>query len=175
VVIFSTRNLAFLDDKALDIANVAASLLDDTDFLEERLRTEFENKIDNTVERYRKLGFLYLEEKPRSLVIDRLKEAIKCYIQGFYQSCAIMCRAVLETAIKQKIKDEYGTVGDVSLGILLDKAKSYKVITEEDFKLGWQVKEIGDNTVHKSRRCSPEKSYEALIKTKNLLNRLYKK
>lgn len=156
------------------ITKVAASLLDNTDMLENHLRNEFEDKINNMVRRYKELGLFFVKRKPRSLVINRLKEALECYINGYFQGCAILCRSTLETAIKQKLKEKLGKEPDKTLGKLLADAKIFGIISEGDLNLANTVKTIGDDTVHNSNRCSSTEAFESLTKTKFFLNRLYR-
>lgn len=155
------------------ITKIAASLIDNTDVLENQLRNEFEDKIDNMVKRYKELGVFFVKRKPRGLVISRLKEALECYVDGYFQGCAILCRSAVETAIKQKFKEKLGKEPNKTLGKLLADAKKFKIVPEEDIDLADKVKTIGDNSVHDSYRCSSTEAFEALTKTKVLLNRLY--
>ena len=156
------------------ITKVAAAILDNTDILKDRLRAEFEDEIDNLVKRYKELNVFFVKQKPRKLVINRLKEALECYVHGYFQGCAILCRSALETAIKEKMKEKLGKETDKTLGKLLVDAKKLGIISEEDDGLANSVKTIGDDTVHDSNRCSSVEAYESLTKTKFLLNRLYR-
>ncbi len=172
---YKTRPYIGMDKLEGIIVSTAASLLHDSHILEERLRTQFKKNLDGIVKRYKKLPMFFVEEKPSKSVLNRLREAINCYTQGYYQSCAIMCRAVLETAIRGKIKNKTGTVRDVTLGKLLGDAKRFGFMTEEDYKMGLEVKDIGDAAVHDAKRCSTEEAYKSLEKTKVLLNKLFTK
>lgn len=157
------------------ITKIAASILDNPDILESQLRTEFDAKIDDMLKRYRELSFFFVKEKPRKLVINRLKEALECYVYGFFQGCAILCRSTLETALREKIKEKLGQAPSKrkTLGPLLDDAIKFGIISIKDYKLTNKVKSIGDESVHDSRRCSSSEAFESLTKTKLLLNILY--
>ena len=155
------------------ITKVAAAMLDNTDILEDRLRAEFEDKIDILVKRYKELNVFFVKQKPRKLVINRLKEALECYVHGYFQGCAILCRSALETAIKEKMKEKLGKEPDKTLGKLLVDAKKLGIISKDDDLFADRVKAIGDDTVHDSSRCSSAEAHESLTKTKFLLNRLY--
>jgi hypothetical protein len=155
--------------------NLAASFSGDTDILKMRLRAEFEHRLEHVLKRYSKLGFLYLEERPSKLVVARLKEAIKCYIQGYFQSCAIMSRAVLETVIKEGLESKGVKMHRATLGELLEPARRLKILTDEEIRLAKDVKDIGDTAAHDSQRCTSHKAFEALNNTKVLLNKLFKK
>ena len=157
------------------ITKIAASILDNPDVLESHLRTEFDAKIDDMLKRYRELSFFFVKEKPRKLVINRLKEALECYVYGFFQGCAILCRSSLETALREKIKEKLHRAPSKrkTLGPLLDDAMKFGIISIKDDKLANKVKSIGDESVHDSRRCSSSEAFESLTKTKLLLNILY--
>lgn len=155
------------------IAKVAAAMLNNTDIIEDRLRGEFEDEIDSLIKRYGELNMFFVKQKPRKLVINRLKEALECYVHGFFQGCAILCRSTLETAIKEKMKEKLGKEPDKTLGKLLVEAKKLGIISKDDDLFTDRVKAIGDDTVHDSSRCSSAEAYESLAKTKFLLNRLY--
>ncbi len=157
------------------ISKVAAAMLDNSDILEDRLRTEFEGEIDKMVKRYKELNVFFVKQKPRNLVLNRLREALECYVHGYFQGCAILCRSTLETALREKIKEKLGQEPTKSktLGPLLENALKLGIISRNDDELADKVKTIGDETAHDSRRCSPSDAFQSLNNTKLLLNILY--
>jgi len=157
------------------IAKVAAAILDNTDLLEEHLRTEFDDRIDDMVKRYRELSLFFVKGKPRQLVINRLREATECYVYGLFQGCAILCRSTLETALREKYEQKLGCRPDdrKTLGPLLDDAIKCGIISEINSDLAYKIKSIGDEAAHDLRRCSSSEAFESLDKTKLLLNILY--
>ena len=157
------------------ITKVAAAMLDDTDILEDRLRADFETDIFNLVLRYKELNVFFVKQKPRKLVINRLKEALECYVHGFFQGCAILCRSTLETALREKTKEKLGREPRKRkpLGPLLDDAMKLGIISTNDERLANKVKSVGNDSVHDSKRCSSSEAFESLTNTKVLLNILY--
>jgi len=157
------------------ITKVAAAMLDNTDILEENLRNDFEAEIDNMVKRYKELNVFFVRQKPRNLVINRLKEALQCYVHGYSQGCAILCRSTLETALREKIKEKLGREPNKwkTLGPLLEDAMKLGIISSNHDKLTSKVKSTGDESIHNSRRCSSSEAFESLTNTKLLLNILY--
>lgn len=157
------------------ISKVAAAMLDNSDILEDRLNTEFESETDKMVKRYKELNVFFLKQKPRNLVVNRLREALECYVHGYFQGCAILCRSTLETALREKIKEKLGQEPRESktLGPLLGDAMKFGIISRNDHDLAAKVKTIGDETAHDSRRCSPSEAFQSLNNTKLLLNILY--
>jgi hypothetical protein len=158
------------------ISKVAAAMLENADILEDRIRTEFEDEIANMMKRYKELNVFFVKQKPRNLVINRLKEALECYVHGYFQGCAILCRATLETALREKMKAKIGREPNKSktLGPLLEDAMKLGIISRDD-KLANKVKSIGNESAHDSKRCSPSEAFESLTNTKLLLNILYQK
>ena len=87
----------------------------------------FESKINDMVERYKNLNIFFLKDKPQELVLNRLKEAFECYVHGYFQGCAVLCRAVLETAIKEKLRPKVEKIPKIPMGPLLKKALELKI------------------------------------------------
>lgn len=157
------------------ILKVAASVLRDPDVLESRLRSDFDGRIDDMVKRYRDLSLFFVNEKPRQLVINRLREALECYVYGFFQGCALLCRSTLETALKEKIEEKLGQRSSQrkTLGPLLDDAMRFGIISKSDHEVASKIKSIGDESAYDLRRVSSSEAFESLTKTKLLLNILY--
>jgi hypothetical protein len=158
------------------ITKMAASVLDNPYVLETRLRTEFDSKVGDMLKRYRELSLFFVKKKPCRLVVNRLKEALECYVYGFFQGCAILCRSTLETALREKIKEKLGKEPNKrkSLGPIIDDAMKLGILSRKDEELANNVKSIGDDSVHDSRRCSSSEAFESLTKTKLLLNIFYR-
>lgn len=155
------------------IIRVAGELLHDTDTLENRLRKEFENNINDFVQRYKDLNIFFLNAKPRKLVLNRLKEAFECYVHGYFQGCAVLCRTVLETAIKEKLRPKVEKIPKIPMGPLLKMALKLNIVSKDEYEKGLKVKTVGDNSIHSSTRCSAKEAFESLCNTKFLLSEIY--
>jgi hypothetical protein len=95
---------------------------------------------------------------PSSEEADRyLDEATRCYFFGLFTACAVMCRSVLEEAIKQKlpasfarqVRSRYRNVA--TLGNLLHEVNNNMLLTgiDGDFPaLANQVNDAGKKAVH---------------------------
>ncbi len=86
-----------------------------------------------------------------------LDEATRCYFFGLFTACAVMCRSVLEEAIKQKLPA--GLAGQVrtryrnaaTLGNLLHEVNNNLLLTGIDGEfpaLANQVNDVGKKAVH---------------------------
>jgi hypothetical protein len=97
-------------------------------------------------------------EAPSSEEADRyLDEATRCYFYGLFTACAVMCRSVLEEAIKQKlpaaltrqIRTRYRNTA--TLGNLLHEVNNNLLMTgfDADFpRVANLVNDIGRKAVH---------------------------
>ncbi len=95
---------------------------------------------------------------PSSEEADRyLDEATRCYFLGLFTACAVMCRSVLEEAIKQKLPASLARLvgsryrNTATLGNLLHEVNNNLVLTgiDADFpRIANQVNDAGKKAVH---------------------------
>lgn len=107
---------------------------------------------------------------PSSDEADRyLDEATRCYFFGLYTACAVMCRSVLEEAIRQKLPPELARLirsryrDAATFGNLLHEVNNNLQLTgmDPDFpRVANRVNDTGKKAVHKglvsedeARRC----------------------
>ena len=86
-----------------------------------------------------------------------LDEATRCYFFGLFTSCAVLCRSVLEEAIKQKLPASLARQSrtryrkTATLGTLLHEVSNNLPMTgfDPDFpRVANQVNEVGGKAVH---------------------------
>jgi len=180
--LFEKAENALLDHKLHPVINpgqealivkLAGELLNDSDVLENRLKSKFAIKINDMVERYKNLDLFFLKDKPRQLVLNRLEEASECYVQGYFQACAVLCRAVLETAVKEKLLTKVDKIPKKTFGPLLKISLKLKILSNDEYEKCIKVKTAGDNSVHSFSRCSAKEAFESLCNTKSLLSEIY--
>jgi hypothetical protein len=95
---------------------------------------------------------------PSSEEADRyLDEATRCYFFGLFTACAVMCRSVLEEAVKQKLPDTLTRLvrtryrNAATLGNLLHEVNNNLQLTgfDSDFpRVANQVNDVGRKAVH---------------------------
>ena len=104
----------------------------------------------------------YLREcvvsSPSSEEADRyLDEATRCYFYGLHTACAVMCRSVIEEAIKQKLPPELASLvarryrNTPTLGNLLHEVNNNLILTgiaPEFLKPANKVNDVGRKAVH---------------------------
>jgi hypothetical protein len=96
---------------------------------------------------------------PSSEEADRyLDEATRCYFFGLFTACAVMCRSVLEEAVRQKLPEPLARLivtryrNTATLGNLLHEVNNNLQLTGIDAgfpRLANQVNDIGRKAVHR--------------------------
>ncbi|MGD0733827.1 MAG: DUF4145 domain-containing protein [Terracidiphilus sp.] len=96
---------------------------------------------------------------PSSEEADRyLDEATRCYFFGLFTACAVMCRSVLEEAVRQKLPESLARMvltryrNTATLGNLLHEVNNNLKLTgiDPEFpRLANQVNDIGKRAVHR--------------------------
>jgi len=111
-----------------------------------------------------------------------LDEATRCYFFGLFTACAVMCRSVLEEAIKQKLPEALTRQvrtryrNTATLGNLLHEVNNNLLLTgiDGDFpRLANTVNDVGKKAVHlgllsedEAREClqNARKALELLLR-----------
>jgi len=122
--------------------------------------------------------------EPTSEEADRyLDEATRCYFLGLFTACAVMCRSVLEEAIKQKLPDgltrQVGTRyrNAATLGNLLHEVNNNLQMTgfDPEFpRVANLVNDTGKKAVHQGL-LSEDKARECLQGAREALQLLLRK
>jgi hypothetical protein len=132
----------------------SASVLSDPQVkvLEQRYAAEMLGKLEKVIARAYRLQKLDLERIPRRDVRTYFEEAHRCYLYGFNVACAVMCRAILESALKETI-DPQGDLrpkerGESHILKMINKAKIYGRLSDPLPEWAAEVKDAGDSAVH---------------------------
>jgi hypothetical protein len=72
------------------------------DALDQHYAEEMLGKLEKVVSRASRLQGLELKTIPRPGVEVHYTEVHRCYLYGFRVACAVLCRAMLESALKEK-------------------------------------------------------------------------
>lgn len=120
--------------------------------LEQRYLAEMLGKLDKVIARANRLQKLDLERIPRRNVRTYFEEAHRCYLYEFNVACAVMCRAILESALKETI-DPRGELrpkerGESHILKMINKAKIYGRLSDPLAEWAAEVKDAGDSAVH---------------------------
>ena len=112
-----------------------------------------------------------------------LDEATRCYFLGLFTACAVMCRSVLEEAVKQKLPDGLARQvrtryrNTATLGNLLHEVNNNLQLTgiDADFpRVANQVNDTGRKAVHQGL-LSEDEARECLQNARRALELLLRK
>lgn len=133
--------------------------------IEQHFAHEFVTKLPKIVERAASLDEIGDEEIAKSLVPSRVKEyfaeAHRCYLYGFPVACAVLCRAILESALEEVI-DPDGRIGQLLrdeakkpgkekqsyIGWLIEEAAKKHILIDDRPKCAIEVRDAGNDAIH---------------------------
>lgn len=132
-----------------------------SELLEQYYAEEMIAKLPEMVSRATSLQKLDLEQIPKIDLREYFEEAHKCYLQGFTIACAVMCRAILESALEERLDPEkqlppwkpssqVRAWGRAKSDILrqLDQAQAMGILDGSRVEAGEAVKDAGDAALH---------------------------
>jgi Domain of unknown function (DUF4145) len=90
---------------------------------------------------------------PNAKVQQYFDQAHRCYLYGLAAACAVLCRAILEAALIEKVDPRYtllpvkGTKGSHISG-MIERATDKKFFDQERAQCARQVIDAGNNAIH---------------------------
>ncbi len=129
-------------------------------------------RIPEELARFNRLKDLQAEVQPERRVNEYLSEAVDCYLLGLFCAAAVLCRSVLEFALKEAYQKKGLPVERSDLADLIDKGPATRILADDLVGVARVVKDVGNDAVHK-RRCAASAALDVLHKTGLLLQRLY--
>ena len=132
--------------------------------LADHLHVEMFTQLPDVLRRARTVRPLVLSQAVSGGLDHRYKEAVRSYLSGHAIACCVLCRAVVEAALKE-------TFGDKRLSDLIER--SSKVLPGHVVESCRQVKSLGDKAVHKENVLSLDEAYQALTATRQVLNSVF--
>jgi hypothetical protein len=134
------------------------------DALDAAFTEEVLSKVPKIVARASVLDELELDDKrqiPREDVKKYFEEAHRCYLYGFPTACAVLCRAILESALKeiidpyQRIKGalreeakKSGKPQPSYIARLVDEAAKKHILRDDRPKCAIDVRNAGNDAIH---------------------------
>jgi hypothetical protein len=120
--------------------------------LDQRFAEEMLKRLEKVVSRATGLQKFELERIPERRVQIYFEEAHRCYLYDFKVASAVMCRAILESALKETI-DPKGELrpkerGESHILKMINKAKIYGRLSDPLPQWAAEVKDAGDSAVH---------------------------
>lgn len=162
---------------------------DAEDALDAHYSNEILSKLDQMVVRAIALDPMEITNSPDPRIKSYFSEVHRCFLYGFRIACAVLCRALLESALGEtldptgeinRMRKQNGPQGrDRSYVLhLLDKAKARTILDDSQVRKGEQIKEAGDAAIHRlkdfEKYDNDTKLWEIVGDTRTILEDLYK-
>jgi hypothetical protein len=157
------------------VRKIAESIMERPEFYKSYIKKQFTEKLSGMIDRIEELDIVLVKESPTKMIIDRMKEAFECYIYGFFQASAVLCRAILEESLRDLAEKKFGKRPSEQLTDLLKGLEKYKLISKELLEKGLDIRDVGNKSAHDPEGCSPKDALRSITNTRMLLEALYKK
>ena len=151
------------------------------DSIDAALADELLGKLPKMVDRALRLDEISLGAVPNEGVKQYFYEALRCYVYGFRIACAVLCRAILASAL-ENVCDPRGIVrksvapGDSYFAALVERAKQDKLLTDDRPVCAIKVRDAGNDAIHDFQKFEDRwrnKLDEIVIDTRKVLLDLY--
>lgn len=146
--------------------------------LGEFLDTEFliaENDIKARIE---KIGLLFVTKTTKEIVDHLYEQAVNCYINGIFDACCIMCRAIVERVLKEickeKLKSEDG-FEKYTLYYLIEFCRKWNLAEGQTLELAENIRGQGKRSIHSETLADEKNAITSLRKTQAFLRDVLKR
>jgi hypothetical protein len=142
--------------------------------LDEYFTVQALTSIGGVTGRWTTLSHLGFAKSPGERVAASLRQAVGCYLYGMHDAAAVLCRTVLEFALR----DRLGRVGDqaeevrTDLENLIGFCARAKVISPEVRQYADRIRKLGNGAVH-TGSCDEPRALRQLLDTREVLAHLY--
>jgi len=161
------------------------------DALDAYFAKEVLGKLPRIVNRVCKLDSLDIQGIPNERVKHCFGEAHRCWLYGFNVASAVLCRAIIESALEELIKLHEqtpsvprpipgGAPRDSKLKALIERAKEKRILTEDGAACAESVKKAGNAAAHPDYNpplfkalSQGDRLAEVLANTRQVLRELY--
>lgn len=140
--------------------------------LTDHLHVELFTQLPGMVRRARRVRPLILEREVPLGLDRRYHEAVKSYLSGHAIACCVLCRAVVETALKDALEQRTGqrvSLDHRTLGPLIDDAERLRLLPPEILKHCRSVKQSGDAAAHRDLPLTLDEAFQALVASQRVL------
>lgn len=143
------------------------------------------NIICEYIERAKKIKPIFITVEPTDEIRTFFQEAMNAWCFGLYTAALILSCSILESILKQQLlrKDPkfvydidngkgFQNIKEKDLRTLIDNAKQAGLLDDIEIKKAQKIRESRNASVHKLRQYSSEETYDAIIATKELIEKL---
>ncbi len=168
--------------KDVDESKVKSDPASVEEFIDAALAEELLGKLPKAVDKATRLAQIDIEQVPAAEIKQYFGEAHRCYLYGFNVACAVLCRAILESALKS-ICDSKGTIernirsGESYFRRLVETAESMGLLTDGEPQFALEVRNGGGYAIHNYPQFEERwggKVEGLLYKTRTVLLGLYR-
>jgi hypothetical protein len=164
-----------LGTKALSPKNTEAHPRKISDSLDSKYAHEVLNRLPKILDRATQLDVISIARMPNKSVRDYFEEAHNCYLYGFNNACLVLCRAILESALKERLTPAERS-GKSVVG-MIHAAKANGLITADRAVWAEDVDRAGSTAIHNYSQSQKHYSAHAisdvLTKTRAVVEQLY--
>lgn len=162
-IMVAEGNFKWLIEKLADAYETEAGLSD-------HLHVEMITQLPGMVRRARKVRPLVLGQAVPSGLGRRYKEAVRAYLSGYAIACCVLCRAVVEAALKETLErllNEEINLDYITLSDLIGRAS--KILPPDIVHACRQIKSLGDKAAHRDTLLNLDEAFQALTATRQVL------
>jgi HEPN domain-containing protein len=142
--------------------------------LADHLHVEMFTQLPGAVRRARKVRPLVLAQAVPVGLGRRYKEAVRAYLSGYAIACCVLCRAVVEAALKEtleRVLSEQINLDFVTLSDLIGRAT--KVLPNDVVCACRHIKSLGDKAAHQDAVLNLDEAYQALTAAQQVLKSVF--
>lgn len=148
--------------------------VDGEDSLDRHYSAEVLDKLDLIIQRASQLSHveLSIEEQLGPDLESYFSEAHQCYLYGFPVACTVLCRAIVESALKSTVPGKFEDLGE-----RIEAAHERGLLSQPSRIWAYQIKDFGNNAIHQYERFArgdlAATVEECLLKTREIVEELF--
>jgi hypothetical protein len=144
--------------------------------LADHLHVEMFTQLPEILRRARKVRPLVLGQEVPPGLGRRYREAVQSYLSGHAIACCVLCRAVVETALKEALEQRTGervSFDYRTLGPLIDDSEKLRLLPAEIVKRCREIKRLGDDGAHGDSALTLDEAHQALAAAQQVLKSVF--
>ena len=129
--------------------------------------------IRGIVRRFKKLSHVPAGVLPSPEVATYLREATRCYIDGFSQASIALSRAALEAGLNEYLRRKLKAAPQLKLLEKVKKAEQFKLVDRKRAAMAEDVSKAAGMVLHQKPATSSSLAFDTLSRTRSVLLALY--
>jgi hypothetical protein len=132
---------------------------------------EVVSHLPDMVERLSRLRPILVGRLPDRRLTIYLREATRCFVYGLFQGSIALSRAALEAGLNRHVELKLGSLPQMELKEIIEKAARFKLISGGTADLAQRVRKLANQVLH-SKPASEALAFEALVAARGVLREL---